>query len=328
MANTKLSAISNNVSAPSATDRLYIAEDISTTPVSGYIEYDQLSKQVLSNAHLVNGYISVAVASNNLTVSIKTLAGSNPSATVPVGVRVGTAMYKLTAALSVTLNAGTNWFGNGNGLARYYFVYVGYSSGLFLGFAQLPNMITSSDYSATSTAANYIAKSSAVSPDVYVIGRFKATLGVSASYNWSIDSEPVVQTPIYHTPEMTWNSAPSAITLGTGGTSSAYYNIIGNRCFFRYQCTLGTSPSVGASTMAAPLTIDRYTETTAIVGDICCRASGGNKYFSKAFMEGTTITVSAMAVSAAYPTLTTISSSVPFTWGANDQLSIYGSMLI
>src|ERR1041385_3880934 len=93
---------------------------------------------------LINGKLSVTVASNNLTVALKTLAGNNPSASEPVYVRMQDTVDSITAALSVTKNAGTNWFNAGAAeLATKeidYFVYLGYNAtdGVVIGFARIP----------------------------------------------------------------------------------------------------------------------------------------------------------------------------------------------
>jgi hypothetical protein len=44
-----------------------------------------------------NAKIDVSVASNNLTVALKTLAGENPSASDPVKVRIGNTIHTLTS---------------------------------------------------------------------------------------------------------------------------------------------------------------------------------------------------------------------------------------
>jgi hypothetical protein len=52
-----------------------------------------------------NGKISVTVAADNLTVAIKTLAGTDPSLSTPVYIRIGDTIRTITSALSVTVNA-------------------------------------------------------------------------------------------------------------------------------------------------------------------------------------------------------------------------------
>lgn len=165
---------------------------------------------VPSNGSLLNGKVTTSVATNNLTIAIKTLAGNNPSATDPVYVRLNGAMRKITSALSVTKNAGTNWFNSGaSELATYeidYFVYLGYNAtdGVTLGFARIPFANKYGDFSTTTTSDRYCAISTttnAASTDDYaVIGRFNAILSASASYNWSIPATSIIiNRPVYTT---------------------------------------------------------------------------------------------------------------------------------
>lgn len=169
---------------------------------------------VMGNAgapgQLVNGQIVRSVSSNNLTVAIKTLAGNDPSATDPVYVRIGNTVRVITAALSVTKNAGTNWFGKG---ASYfaaaesdYFVYLGWNTtdrAVSIGFASDPGKRLFSEFSATTTAWNYLAYSGsapASTDEFEVVGRFNAILGASASYNWSLPATAIIiNRPIYET---------------------------------------------------------------------------------------------------------------------------------
>ena len=135
---------------------------------------------------LYNGKIVPSVASNNLTVALKGLDGNDPSATNPVYVRIGDTVRTISAALSVTKNAGTNWCNAGSAeLATNeidYFVYLGYNAtdGVVIGFSRYPGASQYSDFSATTTNEKYCAISTittAASTDYYeVIGRFAATL--------------------------------------------------------------------------------------------------------------------------------------------------------
>ena len=104
---------------------------------------------------LLNGKIVPSVSSNNLTVAIKGMDGNDPSATNPVYVRIGDAIRSITSDLSVTANAGTNWFNAGSSeLATYeidYFVYLGYNAtdGVVIGFARIPYATAYSQFSTT-----------------------------------------------------------------------------------------------------------------------------------------------------------------------------------
>lgn len=329
MASTKLSAISNQVIGPTATDRLYIVEDMGGTPAEGYIEFEDLQRQMLGGP-LYNGVITVSVASNNLTVAIKTISGDDPSASNPVTVRIGASYYQITSALSVTLNAGTNYFNSGHGLERYYFVYVSYNSGVILGFGQLPYFMTSSDYNNTNTSQLYLARSGTLG-NVENIGMFKATLGTGASYNWSIDSTPVYHGPRYITPKMEWVSTLSAVTIGTGGSYERYYYINGKYQYFRYGLTLGSSGfSVSASTIPLPIAVNGYTfGSVQTVGKATFVTSGGLIYTGGMTLSGTTLTVNSITRSSDTAfRLNDISSTVPFTWAAGDKMYLEGMSLL
>jgi len=198
---------------------------------------------------LINGVIERTVASNNITVAIKTVAGANPSTTDPVYCRIGNTVRTITSALSVTKNAGTNWFGSGGSMFATqeidYFVYLGYNTtdGVVIGFARIPYAIKYSDFSTTTTNEKYAAISTittAAASDVYEnIGRFNATLSATASFNWSIPATSIIiNRPIFETRELTfvptW-SANGSMTFTTVTTGLAAYMVAGMECKFRAQ---------------------------------------------------------------------------------------------
>jgi len=181
---------------------------------------------------LVNGKISVSVATSDITVAIKGLDGNDPSATNPVYCRIGDDIRTITGALSVTKNDGTNWFNSGSDeLATQeidYFVYLGYNAtdGVVVGFARIPYAKEYGQFSATSTDPKYAAISTitnAASGDDYeVIGRFAATLSASTGFEWSVPTftnRNLIQKPIYttrwllHDPTPTWDgTAPTTVS--------------------------------------------------------------------------------------------------------------------
>lgn len=193
--------------------------------------YENLAKNS-PRGHLINGKIVPSVASNNLTLALKGMDGNDPSATNPVYCRIGDTVRSITAALSVTTNAGTNWFNSGSAdLAAQeidYFVYLGYNAtdGVVIGFSRIPYVNEYSQFSATSTNEKYCAISTitnAASGDDYeVVGRFAATLSASASYNWSVPTFTninLIQKPIFETRWINWNLAVDTATIdnGSGG---------------------------------------------------------------------------------------------------------------
>ena len=328
MASKKLSAITNQVVGPAATDRFYIVEGIGGTPAEGYITFQDLQRQALGS-RLFNGIITTSVASNNLTVAIKTAAGTDPSSDNPVTALIGGNYYQITASLSITLNAGTNYWGNGDGYAKYYFVYLSYNSGVILGVAQMPYFTVSAHYNNTNTSPIYLARSTGTPSAVENIGMFKATLGTGASYNWSVDSTAVYQGPCYSTPSMTWGATPSSITVGTGGVSVGYYHIADKYQHFRYFITLGSSGfSVSSSTIALPVARNGYPSVVQ-VGRATFETSGGLYYVGGLTLSSTTLTIRNFSrLSDTAFKWVDISSSTPFTWAAGDKMVLEGSVFL
>ena len=331
MASTKLSAITNQVVGPAATDRLYIVEGIGGTPAEGYITFQDLQRQALGS-RLFNGIITTSVASNNLTVAIKTAAGTDPSSDNPVTALIGGSYYQITAALSITLNAGTNYWGNGDGIPKWYFVYLSYNSGVILGVAQMPYFTASTHYNGVNISPIYLARSTGTPAAVENIGMFLATLGTGASYNWSVDSTAVYQGPCYSTPSMTWGATPSSITAGTGGESVGYYHIADKYQHFRYFVTLGSSGfSVSGSTIALPVARSGYPSGYVVqVGRATFATSGGLYYVGGVTLSSTTLTIRNLnrASSDTAFKWIDISGSTPFTWAAGDKMVLEGSVFL
>lgn len=201
--------------------------------------------------YLINGKIVPSVASNNLTVALKTLAGADPSETDPVFVRIGDSVQMIVTALSVTLNAGTNYFNAGSTeLATKeidYFSYLCFKasdSSVVLGFSRIPSGAVYSDFSGTNTNEKYWAGSAtpAATDVVENIGRFAATLSAGAGYTWSVPtftSANLIQRPIYETRAL---SFVPVYTSG-GGTPTtvtpvATYKIVGGSIRLNIKATI------------------------------------------------------------------------------------------
>jgi len=215
---------------------------------------------------LMNGKIVPSVASNNLTVALKTMAGDDPSATSPVYIRIGSTIRSVTAALSVTKNAGTNWCNAGSAeLATYetdYFAYIGYNAtdGVVIGFSRIPYANLYSDFSATTTAESYCGISTisnAAAGDNYVnVGRFAATLSAGAGYTWTVPTYTaanLIQRPIYETRWTTY------ATVATGFLVSAVhiakYKIANRILFVRITCSSIGSSNAVTYTLTLPFTV-------------------------------------------------------------------------
>jgi len=202
--------------------------------------------------HLVNGKIVVTDAAG-LTVAIKTLAGTDPSATDPVYVRIGDTVRTISAALSVAKADGTNWGNAGSAeLATKevdWFVYLGYNAtdGVVVGFSRFPGATCYSDFSATTTNEKYCAISTittAAATDYYeVIGRFAATLSAGAGYTWTVPTFTAINLIQRFIHETRWLSfTPVSTGFSAAPTYSASYKIRGNQIFIKYKATaVGTS---------------------------------------------------------------------------------------
>jgi hypothetical protein len=108
------------------------------TDVSGTLPFLNYASTLYSaEGVMYNGRISITVASNNITLALKTFAGTDPSASDPVYATINGVVRTISAALSVTKNAGTNWFGNGLNFETDYFAYLGYNAtdGVVIGFS-------------------------------------------------------------------------------------------------------------------------------------------------------------------------------------------------
>ncbi len=246
-----------------------------------------LGNLAVPDGMLMNGKIDVAVATNNITARILALNGSTPSATNPVQAKINGKTYTITSALTVTKNAGTNWFDAGNTVQatfeRDYFVYLGYNAtdGVTLGFALIPYATTYSDFSVTTTDPRYCAISTittAASTDPYVVvGRFAATLSGTASFNWSVPAYTptnLIQRPIYQT---RWLNTGSWL-LASGGTAPTYtledlnrYMVDGSVVKLSKTSinTSGGTAGAGAVTLTCQLPIPMTTnQSSASRGDI------------------------------------------------------------
>jgi len=208
------------------------------------------------------------VSGNNLTLALKDIAGNNFSATNPGYFRIGNTMRTVTAALSVTKNAGTNWCNAGSAeLATKeidYFAYLGYNAtdGVVLGFSRIPFVKVYSDFSATSTNARYCAISiitNAAAGDAYInIGRFAATLSAGAGYAWSVPTfttANLVNYPIYETRVLTWVPVHTrAVAFTNAPTINVAQYFVNGHAFSAYeQHTQNATPGgSGLATFTLP----------------------------------------------------------------------------
>ena len=232
----------------------------STTILTSNIDTFSFKNINAPEGFLINGKIVPTVASNNLTVAIKTMAGNDPSASDPVYVKIDDAVRTISGALSVTTNAGTNWFNAGSTeLATKeidYFVYLGWeatASAVRVGFGRISSAERQDDYNSTNTNEKHIAFDDDLNSGdvVKVIGRFAATLSAGAGFTWSVPtftSTNLIQRPIYET---RWLDFVPVISSSMGLAITSYrinqYKITSNKANVQIDLEFTTSGTPASS---------------------------------------------------------------------------------
>lgn len=278
---TKSSLISSTIN--SSTEKTTIADndefgiaDSAASYILKKIKYISLKLSIYlgikpQDGVMFNGKIVPSVSSNNITLAIKTFSGADPSSSDPVYITFNNDVKVITSALSVTKNAGTNWFNSGSLELRTkeidYFVYLGYNStdGIVIGFSRIPYATTYSDFSTTNTNSRYAAISTitnATAEDPYfVVGRFAATLSAGSAYNWSVPTftpSNLIQRKIDYTRTLQWSPQPSRITTNYTNLptiDTAEYTINGKFCDIFEKHTQNATPG-GSGNQRITLPID------------------------------------------------------------------------
>lgn len=282
-----------------------------------------------------NGKINVAVASNNLTVSMKTIAGNNAGTTEPIFCTIGGTEREISAALSATRNAGTNWFNIGaaefGGLAQNLFVYLCWVSGsstVAIGFSRIPYATTYADFSSTTTNEKYgyFSTTPASSDAVVNIGRFTATLSVAAAYNWSISGTgSVINGTIYETDWLQWKPTFTNLTVGSG-TLSGRYRISYKTASYKWVITFAADTSIsGAVSHTTPF-------SRGILSDV--RPNGLVRLYDSSttssypglsyFITATSATIITQNAAGTYLAVAGLSATVPYTWATSDSIATDG----
>lgn len=240
-------------------DTLYAA--LSHTHAAADVVSGTIDAARLGSLPVYNGRLSVTVASNNLTVALKGMNGSDPSATNPVYIRIGDTIRTITAALSVTKNAGTNWFNSGGSeLATKeidYFCYLGYNAtdGVVIGFSRIPYGNIYSDFSTTTTNEKYAGISTitnAAAGDTYVnVGRFAATLSAGAGYTWTVPTYTttnLVQGLCFVTRKLAWTPTVTAQAgTPTSTTNLCYYKLNYDEITYNPDITVNNKGTASSS---------------------------------------------------------------------------------
>ena len=247
--------------------------------------------------------ITPSISGNDLVFAIKYIDGNDCTTTNKLTFRVGNTEYELTAALSFTKAAATNWMNCGSAeLAAknvQFFPYVigetGGAAGLKFGYSRIPYAKTMADFVNTTTDEKYIAGNwtnfNATDP-VVNIGRFQAQLSAGAGYTWSIPTANVVNYPIYETGVLTWQpqySATGSMTYTSVTTSLAEYRVIG-RGWVEEVVVFGTTgtPAAPGIRKTMPFKARNFAVTVPGTG---WTADGAGTIAACMFVDGTTANI-------------------------------------
>lgn len=247
---------------------------------------------------LTNGKIVPSVASNNLTLAIKTAAGADPSASDPVYVRIGDTVRTITAAISVTANASNNYLNIGGVETATrevdVAVYVEWETSASLvriSFSRLFNVSNLSEFNASATnERGCISNRGATvgTDECEVVGRFSLINSGTASFNWSVPaftSINLVQKPIYETRLLDSAGTVTGFSAAPSGTITKYRIRGGMLKFYHNEPNSGTSNATTftvALPMASQLFMDFAGHQTLDAGAgnanqaLCEIASGGS----------------------------------------------------
>ena len=265
-------------------------------------EMDSLWNAVTNTprGYLLNGKLSV-LDSAGITVAVKTLAGTDPSTSDPVYIRIGDTVRSITSALSRSLADGTNWFNAGSAeLATKeidYFLYAVWdsnSSAVALGFARIPGANLVSDFSATTTNEKYIAGYSGftTTDEVEVIGRFAATLSAGAGYTWTVPTftaANLIQRPEYLSKKSyflpSWTSSGTQPAIGNGIIYGDYM-VHGHRVSGVIYLQIGSTTTAGTGTYSLQLPFKCNSDTSLhAIGSGSILDNGTIWYMSNAFLN-------------------------------------------
>lgn len=110
------------------------------------------------------------------------------------------------------------------------------------------------------------------------------------------------------------------ITLGSGGTSSFFYQRVGKMVNVRGRITLGTSGALsGVATFTLPvnaITADQFWDSGTILND------SGTFYAGVVRVGTSSATVLALNAAGTYTTAVNTALNVPFTWASGDIINV------
>lgn len=129
------------------------------------------------------------------------------------------------------------------------------------------------------------------------------------------------QNLLFSTAWVAYTPTLTNITLGSGGTSAFYYQVVGKQVNVRGRITLGTGGALtGVATFTLPVNgvlSDQFWQSGCILND------SGTTFYQGVVRVGTsTATVLATNASGTYTTAVNTSATIPFTWGSADVINV------
>jgi hypothetical protein len=329
MANVKPSAVATVTTHLTADWRFAGSRYYDAAYSKAVTEWQYMAALLAPAGQLIGGYIAPSVASNNLTLAIKTDAGNDPSANEPVFVKINGTMYTITAATSTTKNAGTSW-GNA-GAAELaakeidwiaYVVYDSNSSVVAISASRYPGGRLVSDFSTTTTNEKHLFDfTNFTSTDnVEPCGRFAATLSAGAGYTWTVPTYTganLIKAPIRETRVLDWTPTMTGVTSGNG-TLVAKYQIVNNQLWAMVNFTLGNTSAIGASVdLSYPFT--RLLTSAEILGNCNLQDTGTLNYSGIIrYTAAGPARIFCIKADGTYASYLAVSTSAPFSWGSTD----------
>jgi hypothetical protein len=320
--------------------------EIDTGSASKWVKWGTIKQlsgsQIARNGAMVNGKISPTASAGNLTLAIKTLAGTDPSSTDPVVVILNGSARTITSALSLTIAAGANTCNLGAAetatLEQDLFAYLSWkasASAVVLLASRIPGARVYGDFDTTATGEKYAAYSAqpASTDDVCVIGRFAATLSAGAGYTWTVPTytnSNLILEPVFESRWLDWSPTWTNVTIGNA-TVVAKYMMDKTVIRWRMEVILGNTSSIAGSVQFSVPFATSFTTSTPVAGSGYLLDSGTASYSSIPIFVSTTAirptinsydpTLGALAYAKqAYATNT-----VPFTWTTSDAFQMFGS---
>jgi hypothetical protein len=129
------------------------------------------------------------------------------------------------------------------------------------------------------------------------------------------------QNLLFSTAWVAYTPTLTNITLGSGGTSAFYYQVVGKQVNVRGRIVLGSTGSLGGiPTISLP--VNCILSGTFWGANVGLLDFGVQNYTGAVSLTTTVAQVNCVSASGAYAGYLTVNATRPFTWGSQDQMDI------